>query len=67
MTEKKKRKLDLKIIPAIAPSVIGISVAILVLGSDLGILVVSIVAGYFSYLITSKIIDFASYIQRNRR
>ena len=65
MPKKQRRKLDLKIIPAIAPSVVAVSVALIILGNHIGILIISLTAGYFSYLVADKLIDFASNLKRN--
>ena len=67
MTNKKKRKLDLRIVPAIAPSLVAFSVGLLVLGNHIGTLIIAVVVGYFSYLITNKFIDLLAHLQRNRR
>ena len=51
MTALKKKKLDLKIIPALLPSILGVSVSLLVLGQHIGLLIAALVSGYFAFLL----------------
>ena len=67
MAEIKKRKLNLGIIPAVAPSVVGVFVALLVLGNNIGILIISLAAGYLAYFLANALIDFIWKFRRNRR
>ena len=67
MTDIKKRKLNLRIIPALLPSVVGAFVALMILGNNLGILMISLAAGYCSYILASALIEFIWNLQRNRR
>ena len=43
MVAFKKKKLDLKIVPALIPSIIGASVTLVVLGKHIGIVITSLV------------------------
>ena len=67
MTEVKKKKLDLKVIPALIPSAVGIAVAIVVLGNQIGALITSLVAGYFAFLMASFLTELIGWIRRKRR
>ena len=67
MAEIKKRKLNLRIIPAVAPSVVGVFVALLVLGNNIGILIISLAAGYLAYFLANALIDFIWKFRRKRR
>ena len=66
MTEIKRRKLNLRIIPAVAPSMVGVFVALLVLGNHIGIVLISLVAGYLSYFLTTTLIEFIWQLKRNK-
>jgi len=67
MTALKKKKLDLKIIPALLPSILGVSVSLLVLGQHIGLLIAALVSGYFSFLIASVLVEVISLLKRKRR
>lgn len=64
MSKLKKKKLDLKIIQALAPSAMGIAVALIILGNQIGILVSSLVAGYIASLITKLLIEHIGKLKR---
>ena len=67
MTALKKKKLDLKIIPALLPSILGVSVGLLVLGEHIGLLIAALVSGYFGFLIASVLVEVISLLKRKRR
>ena len=67
MTALKKKKLDLKIIPALLPSILGVSVGLLVLGQHIGLLIAALVSGYFAFLIASVLVEVISLLKRKRR
>ena len=61
-----KQKLDLKIIPTLLPSSVGLAVTLLVLGKQLTVLITSLVAGYFAFLLASVLIEFLRVLKRRR-
>ena len=62
----KNRKLDLKILPALVPLMVGVVVALLVLGDQIAILVIALLAGYFASLITNMILALIEWLKRSR-
>lgn len=67
MTKLKKKKLGLNIFPAIAPLLVGVFVALLVLGNQIATVLLSLVTGYFAFLISSLIIELTSLLKRRKR
>lgn len=67
MSEIKKKRLDLKIMPALAPSLVGTGVAFLVIGENIGALISALVAGYFAFLMANLLIELISLLRRRQR
>ena len=63
MIEIKKRKLDLKIIPALIPLIVGVAVALLAIGDQIGMLIFSLVVGYFAFLLASLLIELIEWLK----
>ena len=67
MPELKKKKLDLKIVPALIPSIIGASVTLLILGKQIGLMITSLLSGYFAFLVASVLVESIRLLKSKRR
>tara|TARA_B100000029_G_scaffold224019_1_gene221946 strand:- start:337 stop:555 length:219 start_codon:yes stop_codon:yes gene_type:complete len=68
MTQNKKKALDLKIFPALIPTIAAVSVSLIVLGKEIYLLSIALLAGYFTFLIITLLIELIRTLRhRNQR
>ncbi len=66
MAALKTKKLDLKIVPALIPTIIGASVTLLIVGKQIGVVITALVSGYFAFLAASILVEWIRLLKRKK-